>query len=549
MWNKAKYQLSLPVFLLLFIGILCSCQSEPDPTPLSSPPKYNVVNKSIAELQHDLSNGAVTSVALVERYIERIHTLDQAGPQYRSVLEINPEAKSIAQTLDQERSSKQIRGPLHGIPILLKDNIDTVDAMPTTAGSLALKGNFASKDSFVAKQLRAAGAIILGKTNLSEWANFRSTRSSSGWSAVGGQTLYPFDLTRNPCGSSSGSGVAVAMSFAAAAIGTETDGSITCPSSLHSLVGIKPTVGLISRAGIIPISESQDTAGPMTRTVEDAVLILNALAASDENDPATKPADIYRSNYRSSLRENAFHLTKIGVIRFDQPSHPELLRQFEKSLQLMRNAGAVLVDIENMDGLEDLSINEYQVLLTEFKSGVEQYLSKTSPDKVSVRTLDDLIKFNQDTAQETLYFDQEIFEQSLNTFSKESSEYKSARSKAKNAAGSDGIDKVLRKHRLDALVAITTGPSWKTDYINGDNYTGGFSTLAAVSGYPHITVPMGAIENLPVGISFIGSAWAEAPLLALAFSFEQISKARIVPSDPVMGRSSSPSLITDKKAQ
>ena len=549
MRNVAKNQLSLPFFLSLFVWLLCSCQSEPEPIPSPPPPKYDVVNRSIADLQQDLSTGVVTSVVLVERYIERIHALDQSGPQYRSVLAINPDAKSIAQTLDQERSNNQIRGPLHGIPILLKDNIDTADAMPTTAGSLALKDNFARNDSFVAKQLRTAGAIILGKTNLSEWANFRSTRSSSGWSAVGGQTLYPFDVTRNPCGSSSGSGVAVAMSFAAAAIGTETDGSITCPSSLHSLVGVKPTVGLVSRAGIIPISESQDTAGPMTRTVEDAVLILNALAASDENDGATKQADVYRSNYRSSLRDNAFHLTKIGVIRFDQPGHPSVLQQFEKSLQLMRDAGAVLVDVESMDGLEDLSKNEYQVLLTEFKSGVEQYLSTTSPDKVTARTLKDLMAFNQNTPKETLYFGQEIFEQSLSTFTTDTEEYKSARIKAKKAAGPEGIDKVLRKHRLDALVAITTGPSWKTDYVNGDNYTGGFSTLAAVSGYPHITVPMGAIENLPVGISFIGSAWAEAPLLALAFSFEQISKARIVPSDPLMGRPSSTGHIMDKKTQ
>lgn len=530
---------------LIFVALwqLNACSTEPETPPPPPPPAYDVVDKTIGELNRDLSSGAVTSLELVNAYLQRIESLDDSGPRYNAVISINPDAKTIAQQLDQERAQNQLRGPLHGIPVILKDNIDSADNMPTTAGSLALRDHYPNQDSTVAKKLRAAGAIILGKANLSEWANFRSSLSTSGWSAIEGFTQYPFDRLRNPCGSSSGSAVVVSLSFAAAAIGTETDGSIVCPASMHSLVGLKPTVGLVSRSGIIPIAASQDTAGPMTRTVEDAILLLSVLAGSDETDPATRQADIYRAQYQSSLRADALDNTRIGVLRFIQPKHPEIRAVFDQALTQLESKGVKLIDIETMPGLDQMYEDEYHVLLTEFKSGLNEYLSKTDANKISTRNLADLIQFNLVNETELRYFHQDIFEQAERTAGITDESYRKAQVRAKKRAGPEGIDALLREHHLDALVAISNGPAWMTDTINGDQFTGGASSLPAVAGYPHVTVPMGSVRGLPVGISFIGTAWSESPLLAIAYAYEQQFPARITPKpeqDSV--KSSSPTL-------
>ncbi|TDQ51303.1 amidase [Permianibacter aggregans] len=522
------------VLLCLVLTVTVGCEQKPKQATPPPTPAYSVLNKSISELRSDLDAGKVTAVELVEAYAKRIEQMDDQGPTFRAVISLNPDAKTIAAQLDAERKNSGIRSPLHGIPIMLKDNIDTADKMPTTAGSLALKNHFAQNDSTVAKKLREAGAIILGKANLSEWANFRSSLSTSGWSAIEGFTRYPFDPLRNTCGSSSGSAVVVAMSFAAAAIGTETDGSIVCPSGMQSLVGVKPTVGLVSRAGIIPIAESQDTAGPMTRTVEDAILIMSVIAGSDGRDPATKQADVFKAQYRSSLRVDALNNTRIGVLRFALPSHPEVKAQFEKALTTLQENGAKLIDIESVDGLDQIYHDEFQVLLSEFHDGINRYLADTDPTQVSTRSLSDLIAFNEATPAELQYFHQDLFKQAVDAPAIDSKEYQQARVQAQKKAGPEGIDKLLREHHLDALVAITNGPSWMTDTVNGDHYTGGASTLPAVAGYPHITVPLGSVRDLPIGLSFIGTAWSESPLLAIAYAFEQKMPARVLAPDPDM---------------
>lgn len=486
---------------------------------------YNVEERSLAQVSADLSAGRVTSEQLTRAYLERITAVD---PKLRSVLAVNPQALEQARALDAERRSGRSRGPLHGVPILLKDNIEAAE-LPTTAGSLALKENRTGRDAPLTARLRAAGAVILGKTNLSEWANIRSSDSISGWSAVGGQTRNPYALDRNPCGSSSGSGVAAAASLAAAAIGTETDGSIVCPSSVNGVVGVKPTVGLVSRTRVIPISASQDTPGPMTRTVEDAALVLTALAGSDPEDPATAEADTRKVDYRAALRPDGLKGKRLGLLRFQAGFDPDVTPVFDRAVAALKAAGAEVVEITS-PGFDNngLGAQELDVLLFELKRDLNAYLASTPP-AVRTRTLKDVIAFNEANATaEMPLFRQELFEQAQK--GEDAAAYPAQLALARTTARRDGIDAMLAKYKVDALIAPTVGAAWLIDPVNGDQFVGGgASQLAAIAGYPHITVPMGQVRGLPVGLSFTGAAWSDAKLLALAYAFEQKTKARRPP--------------------
>lgn len=496
-------------------------------TPPAS--SYNVEERSIAELRADLESGAVTSEQLVQAYLDRIAAIDDAGPTLNSVITLNPQALEQARALDAERAAGRIRGPLHGIPILLKDNIESADPMPTTAGSLALANNVTNRDAPLVARLRAAGAVILGKTNLSEWANIRSSASVSGWSAVGGLTRNPYALDRNTCGSSSGSGAAIAASLAAIAVGTETDGSIVCPSSVNGLVGIKPTVGLVSRTHIVPISHTQDTAGPMGRSVADVAILLTALAGTDPNDAATAEADNLRQDYSAALDANALRGRRLGVMRFAAGFHTGVDRRFEAALRELRAAGAEIIEIETApEGWDSIGQDEFTVLLAELRSDLDAYLA-TTPDSVVTRTLADVIAFNANTPAETVFFGQDLFEAAQASGGVANADYQAARRRAV-AAASSAIDAMLRSNRVDALIAPTTGPAWTSDVINGDHYVGGgASMLPAVAGYPHVTVPMGLVDGLPVGLSFVGGAWTEAQLLSYAYVYEQSARPRTPP--------------------
>ncbi|MEK7668258.1 MAG: amidase [Gemmatimonadota bacterium] len=485
---------------------------------------------TIAELQAEMSAGRLTSRRLVDYYIRRIASLDRAGPRLGHVLEINPEAVSIATALDAERRTRGPRGPLHGIPILVKDNIATADQMQTTAGSYALEGVRPPRDGTVAAKLRAAGAVILGKTNLSEWANYRSTRSVSGWSGRGGQTRNPHALDRNPSGSSSGSAVGAAAGTCAAAIGTETNGSIISPSSICGIVGLKPTVGLVSRAGIVPIAHSQDTAGPMTRTVADAAAVLGAVAGADAADEATAAAgDHAARDYTAFLDPDGLRGARIGVVRERYTGFsPKTDLLFEAALGVLRERGAEIVDPANVASLAQLT-GQGDLLSYEFKTDIERYLAEWAPG-AAVRTLDDLIAFNRrEAARELPFFGQEIFEQAARRGPLTSPEYLQVKERLQRASRTEGIDAVMDQHRLDALVAPSTGPARPIDLVSGDSGGGGSSGLAAIAGCPHLTVPMGFIHSLPVGLSFFGRAWSESVLLRLAYAYEQATRHRRLP--------------------
>src|SRR5688572_8451739 len=485
---------------------------------------------SISDLQDGMRSGRFTARSLVKKYLDRIDDVDKSGPAINSVIEINPDAPSIAELLDRERKEKGLRGPLHGIPILIKDNIDTADRMMTTAGSLALVGARPAQDAFVAKKLRDAGAVILGKTNLSEWANFRSTKSSSGWSARGGQTRNPYALERNPCGSSSGSGVAVAANLCAGAVGTETDGSIVCPSSANSLVGIKPTLGIVSRAGIIPIAHSQDTAGPMTRTVRDAAIILGALAGVDPRDDATNAGRGKSvADYTQFLDKDGLRGMRLGVARKHFGFNERVDKLMEERLAEMKKLGAVLVDPADIPTAGKFDDSEFEVLLYEFKADLNKYLAGLGP-QAPVRSLKDVIAFNEKNRdREMPYFGQDIMIKAEAKGPLTSKPYIQALRKNHLLTRAQGIDFVMRKHRLDAMVAPTGGPAWPTDWVNGDHFTGGYSSASAVAGYPHITVPAGYVFDLPVGISFFAGAFSEPKLIKIAYAFEQATKARRPP--------------------
>jgi amidase len=492
---------------------------------------FDLEEATIVELQRDMVTGKRTAHSITQQYLERIDSLDHRGPSLHHMLDINPDALSIAQTLDRERSERKVRGPLHGIPILLKDNIDTGDRMTTTAGSLALEGSFAPRDAFIARQLREAGAILLGKTNLSEWANFRSTHSSSGWSGRGGQGKNPYVLDRNPCGSSSGSGGAVSANYAAGAVGSETDGSIVCPSAINGIVGIKPTLGLLSRSGIIPIAHSQDTAGPMTRTVAVAALLLTVMAGVDATDSATLASRGHtRIDYTRSLDVNGLRGARIGVARKKFFGYSEAAdRVVNEAIAVMKSRGAVIVDPADIPLAGTYDDSEFEVLLYEFKADLNKYLAGLRPN-VRARTMKDLIEFNErNRDREMPYFGQEIFLMAEKKGPLTEKKYRDALAKNLRSSRRLGIDRVMTKHRLDAIVAHTGTPAWPTDLVNGDHFSGASSTPAAVAGYPNINVPAGFAYGLPVGMSIMGRAWSEPTLIRIAYAFEQATRHRKPP--------------------
>jgi amidase len=494
------------------------------------PRAFELEELTIAELQDGLKAGKYSSRSLVEKYFDRINEIDKKGPGLNSVIEMNPDAEAIAVALDRERKQKGARGPLHGIPILIKDNIDTADRMMTTAGSLALVGSKPRQDSFVAKKLREAGAVILGKTNLSEWANFRSNHSTSGWSGRGGQTKNAYVLDRNPCGSSSGSGAAAAASLCAAAIGTETDGSVVCPSSANSLVGIKPTVGLVGRSGIIPIAHSQDTAGPMARSVTDAAIMLGALTGIDPRDTATKASQSKSfTDYTQFLDLNGLKGVRLGVVRKNFGFNDQVDKLMNDLLAEMKKLGAVVVDPADIPTAGKFDASELEVLLYEFKADLNTYLAGLGP-QAPVHSLKEIIAFNErNREREMPFFGQDLFTKAEEKGPLTSKKYLEALSKNHLLTRTQGIDLVMTKNRLDALVAPTGGPAWPTDWINGDHFTGGYSSASAVAGYPHITVPAGYVFALPVGISFFAGAYSEPKLIKIAYAFEQATKARRAP--------------------
>jgi amidase len=486
---------------------------------------------TLADLQAAMASGRMTARSITQQYIDRIQALDRAGPTLRAVLEINPDALSIADSLDRERRAGKVRGPLHGIPIRIKDNIDTADRMTTTAGSYALAGSIPLQDATIAARLRAAGAILLGKTNLSEWANFRSTHSSSGWSGRGGQAKNPYVLDRNPCGSSSGTGVAVAANMCAVGIGTETDGSIVCPSSLNGIVGIKPTVGLVSRAGIIPIAHSQDTAGPMTRTVRDAAILLGALAGADPRDSATSSsATRGQTDYTQFLDANGLRGARIGVARTKFFGYSDVTdKLINDALDAMKASGAVIVDPANIETAGKFDDAEFDVLLYEFKADLNNYLASLG-SKAPVKSLQDIIDYNdRHKDQEMPFFGQEIMIQAQAKGPLTEKKYLDELASNLKMSRTDGIDATMDKYKLDAIVAPTGSPAWPTDLINGDHFTGASSTPAAVAGYPNINVPAGFSHGLPVGISFFGRAYSEPTLIKLAYAYEQATKHRRAP--------------------
>jgi amidase len=486
---------------------------------------------TIETLRRRMEAGNDSAVSISNQYLRRISEIDQAGPVLNAVIELNPDAVAIARSMDEQRTRRHLRGPLHGIPILLKDNLDTADRMMTTAGSLALVGHYANRDSFVAQKLRDAGAVVLGKANLSEWANFRGHRSTSGWSGRGGQTKNPYVLDRNPSGSSSGSAVAVSANLCTVAVGTETDGSILSPSSVCGIVGIKPTVGLVSRSGIIPIAASQDTAGPMARTVADAAAILSAIAGSDESDPATEPADARRlKDYTSVLDQDGLRGARIGVCRQYFGRSEAVDGLMEVALQRLEDAGAVLVDPVEVLTLREFGRHEGVILHHEFKDGLNRYLAGVE-ERLPVQNIEQLISFNERNAESELqHFGQEHVTAAATTGSLTDPEYLEARKLAKQLAGEQGIDAVMDEHRLDALLAPTTGPAHLTDHRGGDRGFFGSTSLAAVAGYPSITVPNGQVDGLPVGVSFFGRAWSEAKLIRFAYAFEQTTRHRREPT-------------------
>jgi amidase len=508
--------------------------SRAPPRPDGGAKSFELEEAAISDLADGMRSGQWTSRALAEMYFARIESVDRSGPSLRSVIELNPDAVSIAGELDRERKEKGPRGPLHGVPILIKDNIDTADRMATTAGSLALVGVKPRRDAFLVERLRAAGAVILGKTNLSEWANIRSNRSTSGWSGRGGLTRNPYALDRNTSGSSSGSGAAVAANLCAAAIGTETDGSIVSPSSVNGIVGLKPTVGRVSRSGVIPISHSQDTAGPMARTVRDAAILLDAMAGEDPRDSATlaareAKADSLLAGGAALFDPKGLAGARIGVVRKSFGFLDTVDRVMEGALDVLKREGAVLVDPANIETAAKLGEHELTVLLYELKADLNAYLA-TLGDSAPVRSLREVIEFNErHRAEEMPYFGQEYFIQAEAKGSLESREYIDALATCRRLLRADGIDAVMDGNSLDALVAPTEGPAWVTDFVNGDHFLGGSSTLAAVAGYPSITVPAGFVFGLPVGISFFGRAWSEPKLIRLAYAFEQATRARKTP--------------------
>jgi amidase len=496
---------------------------------------FDLEETTIRALIQDQQTGRRTARQIASAYIARIQALDRNGPALHSVIVLNPDALTIADALDAERAAGRLHGPLHGIPVLMKDNIDTADLMMTTAGSLALEGSIAARDAFIVERLRAAGAVILGKTNMSEWANFRSSHSTSGWSGRGGLVRNPYALDRNPCGSSSGTGAAIAANFAAIGIGTETDGSIICPSGATALVGIKPTLGLVSRSGIIPIAHSQDTAGPMARTVEDAATLLSILSGTDPRDPATANSGRPTStSFESSLKADGLRGARIGVARTKLFGYSDVTdRIANAAIERIKTAGAIVVDPADIPNVGTYDDNELEVLLYEFKTDLNAYLSGLGP-AAKVHSLADVIAFNEaNRDREMPFFGQDLMLRAQNKGPLTEKAYKEALARDLKLSRKEGIDAVMDRLHLDAIVAPSGNPPWTTDLINGDHFLGSSTTPAAVAGYPSITVPAGFAFGQPVGLSFIGRAWSEALLVKLAFAYEQATRHRRPPTFPL----------------
>jgi len=500
--------------------------AHPESTPEIKP--FELDEITIADLQAGMASGKFSARSIIEKYLARIEEIDKQGPTINSVIEVNPEALAIADAMDKERRQNQVRGPMHGIPVLIKDNIDTADKMQTTAGSLALLGSKPTRDSFVAQKLRESGAVILGKTNLSEWANIRSSHSSSGWSGRGGQTLNPYALDRNPCGSSSGSGAATAANLCTVAVGSETDGSVVCPASANGLVGIKPTLGLISRTGIIPIAHSQDTAGPMARTVRDAAILLGALAGVDPRDNVTSAgAGKAAADYTKFLDPHGLRGARIGVARKYFGSNDAQDQLMNTLIDAMKRQGAEIVDPADLPTHGKFDDTEFLVLLYELKADLSVYLAARPGAPGSLKEVIDFNDHNRD--KEMPYFGQDIFIKAEAKGPLTTKEYTDALEANHRLSRKEGIDKVMDQFHLDAVMAPTAGPAWLTDFANGDHAVGGSSNAAAVAGYPDITVPAGFVFGMPVGISFFGRAWSEPTLLKIAYGFEQIIQARRPP--------------------
>lgn len=508
---------------ILIISAIVSCNNKQQ----SNDTSY-LEEITIAQLQQGYKEGKLTITKVVTDYLNRIEEIDKNGPKLNSIIAINPDALKIAEELDKELVEGKCRGPLHGIPVILKDNINTKDNMPTTAGAVVLKNSFVEKDSWVAAKLREAGAVIIAKSNLSEWANFRANLSSSGWSGVGGQTRNPYELDRNPCGSSSGSGVAVSANLCTFAIGTETNGSIVCPSNNNGIVGIKPTVGLISRTGIIPISFTQDTPGPMARSVEDAAISLGAMVGADPSDSKTLDANakIY-TDYTQFLKPDGLKGKRIGLLTNISGFHHKVDTLMKKAVADIKNAGAEVIEI-SFPIQREISNASFEVMLFEFKDGLNKYFANLG-DNAPIKSVEELIAFNLKDSVELRYFDQQLLELAQSKGDIESDEYKKALTLMMKGIRENGIDKVMNANKLDALIAPTGAPAWKTDQINGDNFLGSSSSYAAIAGYPNISVPMGNIDGLPVGISIFGRAWSEPLLIEIAYSYEQATKHRIKP--------------------
>lgn len=510
------------ILLSIFLIVCISCQTE------SKYEQLGLEEITIFQLQEGYDNGDYTIEEVTEAYLQRIEALDKNGPQLNSMLYMNPNVMEAARELDEELQNGNKRGPIHGVPIVLKDNIDTYD-MPTTAGARAMEGSIPPDDAFIVARLREAGAVLLGKANLSEWANFHSSFSSSGWSALGGQTKNPYNITRNPCGSSSGPGTAPSANLAVFGIGTETNGSITCPSSANGLVGIKPTVGLLSRSGIIPISFTQDTPGPMARTVADAAIALGTMVGVDEADSTTlESEDNYHTDYTQFLNENGLEGKRIGFWTGPLGDHHRVDTLMHETVRLMESRGAVIVELEQISE-ENIGGDSFQVLLYEFKDGLNKYFASLGGE-APVNSLEELVEITLADSVEMRYFDHDLLITASEKGGLDSEEYTDALERMLRHTREEGIDRVMDEHNLDAIIGATGGPAWKTDLTNGDNFSVSSSSPAARAGYPNITVPMGYIDGLPVGISFFGRAWSEPVLLEIAYSYEQATKVRRPPT-------------------
>jgi len=516
------------LLIRLVVAILFALPSAP--ARVAVPDRgYDVEEKGIREIQADLEAGRVSSETLVRSYLKRIFRIDRAGPQLHAVLALNANAISDARRLDAERRNGHLRGPLHGIPILLKDNIESNDSTATTAGSLALLANATHRDAAVVRRIKDAGGIILGKNNLAEWGLIRSSRPIDAWSAVGGIVKNPYALDRSPCGSSSGTAVAVAASLATVGVGTETNGSITCPASYNDIVGLKPTVGLVSRTSVIPISRSQDTPGPLGRSVTDVAILLTVIAGSDSQDPMTQLADLHKVDYRQSVAHPSLNGKRLGVLRYATGFSAAVDLLFEQSLEAMRQRGVQIVELPDFKPPESMWPREMILLRTEFKDAINQYLATTSKS-VLTRTLADVIQFNRNSAREMMLFGQEGFEEAQSTGGITDPSYLAARESLHRDLADNGIDALVDRNSLDALIAPTFGPPYRLDLVTGRHESGDAASLPAIAGYPHLTVPMGFINGLPVGLSFIGKAWSEPQLLELGAAFEQAIQARRRPS-------------------